>query len=58
MIFSHFKGSFAFPGDFIEGQSFSDPFSERERSKTLSHKERTVKSEKAQNLLKNKENES
>lgn len=58
MIFSHFKGSFTFPGDFIEGQSISDPFSENKRSKTLAHKERITKFKKTQNLLKNEENES
>lgn len=58
MELSHFKGNFTFPGDFIEGQSVSDPFCPDERSKTTPHKERFEKIQKTQNLLKNAGNES
>ncbi len=58
MVFSHFKGNFTFPGDFIEGQTFFDPFDNGERSKTTPHEKRFEKNQKSQKLMKNEENES
>lgn len=58
MQLSHFKANFSFPGDFIESQTFSDPFDSVERSKTIPHERRFEKTKKSQKSLKNEEIES
>lgn len=54
---AHFKANFSFPSDFIEGQTFFDPFT-TERSKTIAHEKRFEESKKTQKFLKKEENES